>query len=95
MMHTPMLQTNMSAELHYFFTKHLDMLRLNIPKLVEQIDLWNGRDDSQTYDENKQWTLISMCGYHVDFGKNLAVLVGLMAILGLTLVILAFVSIIH
>ena len=36
-----------------------------------------------------------MCGYHVDFGKNLVVLVGLMAILGLTLVVLAFASIIH
>ena len=67
------------------------MFRLNIPVLEEQLETWNRENERAIFTESSEWPLLSLCGYHADFGQNLAVLIGLTAILA---VILAFSAVI-
>ena len=39
LMHIPLFNTGLPADLHYFLTKYLDLLRLNIPRVEESIEL--------------------------------------------------------
>ena len=69
------------------------MFRLNIPVLNEQLEMWNRENEGKIFTESSKWPLLSLCGYHTDFGQNLAVLIGLTAIHAVILAILAEISI--
>ena len=69
------------------------MFRLNIPVLEEQLETWNRENERAIFTESSEWPLLSLCGYHADFGQNLAVFIGLTAILAVILAFSAVISI--
>lgn len=78
--HTPMFNSGMPANLHYFLTRHLDLFRLNIPSLNKQFELMN-REFSALASLSTQQPELALCGYHADFFQNLALVIILQCVL--------------
>lgn len=93
--HTPLLQTNMPANLHMFLQRYLDLLRLNVESFSQLLDVIETEKGILNYevsmDENSFFsTILNDCGYKLVFTKNLPIilffaLVLLICIVGFTI----------
>ena len=93
--HTPLLQTNMPANLHMFLQRYLDLLRLNVEFFSQPINQGQTEEGILKYeismDENSFFsTILNDCGYNLAFTKNLPIIlffagVLLICIVGFTL----------
>ena len=76
--HTPLFNTAMPANLHYFFKKYLNMVRLNVKSFNEALEERERESGLENYalasnPEGLYTPLLNECGYKHVFSRNLIV----------------------
>ena len=79
--HTPLINTAMPSNAHYFLMKYLNIVRLNISSVDQRVEssFGLGKVGTQSIFLNQ---LMQVCGYHHSFVQNLNVMI----LLGLVLI---------
>ena len=77
--HTPLLATYMPGNLHLFFLKYLDMLRLKVGPFDDALETSEAEQGIENYelsiDESSFYTtLLNDCGYKFAFSRNMVII---------------------
>ena len=90
--HTPLLNTYMPSNLHYFLIKFLNLVRIFSKAIDETLEGWQ-HDGLQSYEMTQNSdslfsSLLKDCGYKYAFSSNLILIIGLAIIILIVLGIL-------